>query len=223
MSNALVSVVIPVYNAEAFLAETLESVFAQDYEPFEVLVVNDGSSDRSGEIARSFPAVRYFEQENRGPSAARNLAVANAGGEFVAFVDSDDIVPPDKLTVQVGYLLEHPEVAVTLGRQHWMQEPPGVVRDPVWGDLDGIPLVSMVVRRRVLLEVGEFDEDQGGDMDFLVRLRAQGHTFVVLPEIVLERRYHGENLVAGRGLSPLPPISLKAKLDRERARRQQEA
>lgn len=219
MEGPLVSVVVPVYNGEEFLAEALQSVFAQDYEPIEVLVVNDGSKDRSGEIARSFDGVRYFEQENRGASAARNVAIAHARGEYVAFADADDVVPPDKLAVQVSYLIEHPEVAATLGRQHWMEAPPDAVRDPVWGDIDGIPLVSMVVRRAVLREVGELDEEQGGDMDFLVRLRAEGHSFVVLPEIVLHRRYHGGNLVAGRGLVPLPPASLKAKLDRERARR----
>lgn len=210
---------MPVYNGEDFLAEALESVLAQDYAPLEVLVVNDGSQDRSAEIARSFLGVVYLEQDHQGATAARNLAVANATGEYVAFVDSDDVIPPTKLSVQVGYLLKHAETACVLGRQHWMQEPPGAVRDQVWGDLDGIPLVSMVLRRSVLLEVGEFHEATQGDMDFLVRLRAQGHAMVVLPEIVLHRRYHGGNLFAGRGLSPILPGSLKAKLDRERARR----
>ena len=218
MSNPLVSVVIPVYNAEPFLRATLASVFAQDYEPFEVLVVDDGSSDASGEIARTFPGVRYFRQENRGPSAARNLGVANARGELVANVDADDIIPPHKLTVQVRYLLEHPEIACVLGRQEWIDPPDELARDPVWGDLDGIPLNSMVVRRSALLEVGEFDEEKGGDLDFLVRLRERGLRHAVIPEIVVYRRYHGDNLVAGRGLSPLPAISLKEKLDRERAR-----
>jgi glycosyltransferase involved in cell wall biosynthesis len=217
----LVSVVIPVYNAEAFLAEALDSVFAQEYAPLEVIVVDDGSSDRSGEIARSYTGVRLFEQTNQGASAARNRGIAHATGEYVAFVDADDVVPPTKLTLQVGYLVEHPDVACVLGRQRWMEEPPGLARDAVWGDPDGIPLMSMVLRRSVLLEVGEYDEEQGGDMDFLVRLRAQGFSFVVLPEFVLHRRYHGGNLVAGRGLSPLPPASLKAKLDLERAQRRE--
>jgi glycosyltransferase involved in cell wall biosynthesis len=219
MNGPLVSVIMPVYNAEAFVAEALESVFAQQYSPLEVLVVNDGSHDRSGEIARSFDDVRYLEQENRGASEARNHAIRHASGEYIAFVDADDIVPPSKLDTQVGYLIEHPDVAATLGRQHWLQEPPDLARDQVWGDPDGIPLVSMVVRRDVVLDVGSLDEKQGGDMDFLVRMRAAGHEFVVLPEIVLHRRYHGNNLVAGRNLVPLPPASLKAKLDRERARR----
>jgi glycosyltransferase involved in cell wall biosynthesis len=221
VNGPLVSVVMPVYNGEAFLGEALDSVFAQDYAPVEVIVVNDGSTDGSAAVAQSYPDVRYFEQANGGPSAARNHAISHATGDYVAFVDSDDVVPPTKLSIQVGYLEEHPDVACVLGRQHWMQEPPGVARDGVFGDPDGIPLVSMVVRRSILLSVGDLDEEQGGDMDFLVRLRADGHRHVVLPEIVLHRRYHGNNLVAGRGLSPLPPASLKAKLDRERALRRE--
>ena len=220
MTEPLVSVIMPVFNAEAFVAEALGSVLNQDYQPFEVLVVNDGSEDGSGAIVRSFDGVRYFEQENQGASSARNFAARHANGEFVAFVDADDVVPPDKLTVQVGYLLAHHEIAAVLGRQHWMQEPPGAVRDSVYGDLDGIPLLSMVVRREILEEVGEFGEAPHEDMDFLIRLRAAGHRYTVLPEIVLHRRYHGANLYAGQGLNPLRIGSLKAKLDAERARQQ---
>ena len=218
MSSPLVSIIMPVYNAEAFLRETLESIYAQTYEPFEVIAVDDGSTDSSVAILSSYPEVQVFQQANHGPSAARNRAIEYARGEFIAFVDSDDVIPANKLSLQVGYLLEHPEVAATLGRQEWMNPPPGLARDVVWGDLDGVPILSMVVRLAVLQDVGEMDEAKGGDLDFLVRLREQGHAFVVLPEIVLHRRYHGGNLVAGRGMSPLPAISLKEKLDRERAR-----
>jgi alpha-1,6-rhamnosyltransferase len=221
--DPLVSVIIPVYNAEAFLARALASVFAQDYEAFEVIVVDDGSTDGSGAVARADPRVRYLRQDNRGPSDARNAGARHAGGELLAYVDADDVVPPHKLRLQAGYLVEHPEVAAVFGRQEWVDPPAGLVRDAVWGDLDGIPLVSMVVRADVVRQVGPFDEERGGDMDFLVRLREHGFRFAVLPDIVLTRRYHGGNLVAGRGLSPLPPISLKEKLDRERARAQEQA
>src|SRR6185312_28777 len=98
----LVSVLIPVYNAEAFVAEALASVFAQDYEPFEVIVVDDGSTDGSAAVVQADPRVRYFRQENRGPSEARNLAARHARGELFAYVDADDIVPPHKLRVQAG-------------------------------------------------------------------------------------------------------------------------
>jgi len=219
VQGPLVSIVIPVYNAEAFIGEALDSVFAQDYEPYEVIAVDDGSSDNSAAIVRSYPDVRFFQQENSGASAARNVGIAAARGEFVAFVDADDVVPPNKLSLQVGYLLEHPDVVCVLGRQRWMTLPEGLAKDVVWGDPDGIPIMSMVMRTSVLRDVGEYDEDKGGDLDMLVRLRERGLEFVVLPDFVLDRRYHGGNLVAGRNLSPLPAISLKEKLDRERALR----
>ncbi len=119
MTGPLVTVVMAVYNAEAFLAEALDSVYAQDYEPFEVVLVDDGSTDGSAAIAQSYPGLRYLRQENGGPSAARNAAIAAARGELVAVADADDVQLPGRLSVQVGYLVEHPEVAVTLGRQIW--------------------------------------------------------------------------------------------------------
>jgi glycosyltransferase involved in cell wall biosynthesis len=218
VSRPLVSVVMAVYNAEAFLREALDSVFAQEYRPFEVILVDDGSTDGSGAIARSYPGLRYVRQENAGPSAARNAAIAEARGEIVAVADSDDVLLPGKLSVQVGYLIEHPEVTLTLGRQVWITPPPDAVPDRVWGDLDGVPLVSMVVRKQAVLEVGGYDPALRGpeDLDLLMRLRERGHRLAVLPEIVMRRRYHGRNLVAGQGRNPLPASLIKAKLDRAR-------
>jgi glycosyltransferase involved in cell wall biosynthesis len=220
MNGPLVSVIVPVYNRERFLRETLGSIFALDYEPFEVIVVDDGSADGSAAIAQSFPDVRYLRQENRGPAAARNAGIDASRGEFIAFVDSDDVVLPHKLSAQVGYLLEHPDLTATLGRQEWITPPPNAVPDLVWGDLDGITPISIVIRRAALIEVGCFDPSLRGpeDVDLLVRLREGGYRFLVLPDVVMRRRYHGENLVAGHREAPLPLELLKAKLDRDRAR-----
>lgn len=101
--NPLVSVVIPCYNAARTIAATLESVLAQSYRPIEVIVVDDGSSDRSVEIASSFaPAVTVVVQENGGPASARNEGIRRSRGEFIAFVDADDLWHPEKLTAQVA-------------------------------------------------------------------------------------------------------------------------
>jgi glycosyltransferase involved in cell wall biosynthesis len=225
MRGPLVSVIVPVYNREQFLRETLDSVFALEYEPFEVIVVDDGSTDGSAAIAESYPGVRCIRQENRGPGAARNAGIDVSQGEFVAFVDSDDVVLPHKLSAQVGYLLEHPDVTATLGRQEWITPPPDAVPDLVWGDLDGITPISVVIRRAALLEVGCFDPALRGpeDVDLLVRLREGGYRLLVIPEIVMRRRFHGGNLVAGRREAPLPLDLLKAKLDRDRARTEEES
>jgi glycosyltransferase involved in cell wall biosynthesis len=218
VTNPLVSVVTPVYNGEAFLRDALDSVFAQDYDPFEVIVVDDGSTDGSGAILRSYTAARCIHQENQGQSAAYNTGIEAARGELVALADQDDVQLPHRLSVQVAYLLEHPKVTLTLGRQRWITPPPNAVRDRVWGDLDGIPLASMVFRKQEILELGGFDVGlrTAEDTDLLVRLRERGRRFVVLPDVVVHRRYHGSNIDAGRRVTPMPASMIKAKLDRAR-------
>jgi glycosyltransferase involved in cell wall biosynthesis len=226
VSRPLVSVVIPVFNAEPFQREALDSVLAQDYEPFEVIVVDDGSTDGSGTIARSYPEVRYLRQENQGPAVARNAGIAAAQGEFLAFFDADDVMLPNKLSVQVGYLLEHPEATVTLAKQGSIGAPPEMTRETAWGDLPDVQPTSVVLRRSTILEIGGFDPavTPTDDLDLLIRLRERGHEIEVLPEIVMHRRYHGGNLVLGRGVDKgLPARLIKAKLDRERSAAEREA
>jgi glycosyltransferase involved in cell wall biosynthesis len=106
-----ISVVIPAYKAEAFIAETLRSVLAQTHPVHEILVVDDGSPDRSAEVAERFgPPVRVLRQPNAGVSTARNTALEVASGEAVAFLDADDLWEPRKLEMQCAYLAAHPDV-----------------------------------------------------------------------------------------------------------------
>lgn len=104
-----VSVIIPAYNAEAFIGRTLESVLAQTYENIEVLVVDDGSRDRTAEIVASFAQkdsrVILLKQQNAGVAAARNLAIEKSRGEYIAPLDADDIWYPSKLDKQVQCIL----------------------------------------------------------------------------------------------------------------------
>ena len=94
--HPLVSVIIPVHNGGRHLRAALESVFAQTYRPFEVIVVDDGSVDDGGVIAQSFPDVRYIHQGNQGVAAARNNGIEAAHGEFFAFLDQDDLWTAEK-------------------------------------------------------------------------------------------------------------------------------
>src|ERR1044072_7097933 len=110
----LVSVIIPVYNGARFLLAALESVFAQTYRPFEVIVVDDGSADDSGRIAQSFSGVHYIRQANQGVAAARNTGIEAARGEFYAFLDQDDLWTPEKLRLQIQHMLNHPDLGYTL-------------------------------------------------------------------------------------------------------------
>jgi glycosyltransferase involved in cell wall biosynthesis len=219
MSDPLVSVVIPVYNGQRFLREALECVFAQDFDDYEVIVVDDGSQDASAEIAGSFPGVHLIRQQNQGPAAARNTGLAAARGQLYANVDADDLLPSGKLTAQAGYLLEHPEVDAVMGRQQFIDPPPWLTRDPVYDELDGIPLTSLVIRTAVLRGLGGYDTSfrQGEDTDLLMRMRERGHEIVVLPDLVVYRRFHGDNLTAEE--IPVNPVlrSLRQKLVRQRA------
>ena len=224
MANALVSVLVASYNGERYLTDALESVYAQDYDPFEVVFVDDGSTDDTAEIARRFP-VRYFRQENAGLAAARNAAFAQAHGELVTFFDDDDVMPKSRLSAQAGYLASSPSVGCVLGRQEWIDAPDWLLRDPVFGDVAGIPFAAAMIRRDVLEQVGGFDGSfrYAEDRDLLIRLREAGVGIEVLPTVVLLRRYHGENMTAPVNRPTVHPLtrSLKGKLDRERARRRE--
>ena len=220
MPDPRVTVLVAAYNGERFLQETLESVFAQDFESFEVVFVDDGSEDRTGEIAQSFP-VRYVRQANQGLPAARNAGLALARGDLVAFLDDDDLLPPTKLSAQVRYLDEHPETGCVLGRQEWIfdgVEAPTLSRDPIFGELGGIQLVTAMIRRRVLEDLGGFDPSYryAEDRDLFIRMREHGVGIAVLPEVVLHKRLHGSNMTMDP--PPTHPMlrSLREKLERER-------
>ncbi len=222
MPRPVVTVVIAAYNGERFLREALDSLFAQDFESFETVFVDDGSEDRTSDIARSFP-VRYVHQENRGLPAARNAGLAVARGELVAFLDDDDVLPPTKLSVQAGYLLRHPATGCVLGRQEWIfedgVEPPRLKPDPIFGVPGGVQLVSAMIRREVLDDVGGFDPAfrYAEDRDLFVRLREHGVKIDVLPDVVLYKRLHGTNMTMNPPENHPLLRSLKQKLDRQRA------
>ena len=101
MALPLVSIITPVYNGEKYLLEAIESALAQTYKNFELLIVNDGSTDNSKSIISAYlsnPKIRYFEQQNAGVAAARNLALRYANGKYIGFLDQDDLWLPDKLS-----------------------------------------------------------------------------------------------------------------------------
>jgi alpha-1,6-rhamnosyltransferase len=215
----LVAAVMAVYNGEAFLEQALASLLAQDYPRVDAVVCDDGSTDATAEILASTPGIRVVRQENRGPAAARNAAIAASRGEFVAVFDADDLWPAERLSLQVAHLQAHPELGCVLGRQEWLNPPPWLTRDAVYGELDGIPANAGMVRRSVLDELGGFDPAfrAGGDTDLLVRMREHGIAWEVMPDVVLRRRFHGANLSAEHTASAWLIRSLRGKLARERA------
>jgi len=182
----LVSVVIPAYNAAKYLAESVASVLAQTYGPFEILVCDDGSTDGTAEVAKNFgPPVRYFRQENKGPAAARNLGLRNAAGKYIAFLDADDLWHPRKLELQIALMEAVPDVSLcgtskkpfkdgTVVTWDKAPEAPRPVRIP------GRTLIvnnrfntsTVIARASAVRETGEFDEEIFGpeDWDYWRRL-----------------------------------------------------
>src|SRR5215471_2204625 len=123
MSADLISCIIPAYNAERYLREAIDSVLAQTYRPIEVLVVDDGSTDQTGEIVESYGArVHYLRQTNAGPAAARNCGFIEARGDFVAFCDADDVWHTEKLERQWMHLHQRGELGycVTHCKNFWV-------------------------------------------------------------------------------------------------------
>lgn len=111
--NPLVSVIIPVYNGSRYIASAIESVFSQSYQNIEIIVVNDGSRDDTYEKIKPYlDRLKYIYQKNCGASAARNKGIMNSAGEYVAFLDHDDIWLPEKIKTQIKYMSEHPEIGM---------------------------------------------------------------------------------------------------------------
>ena len=223
----LVSVIIPVYNGARYLGEALESVFAQTYRPFEVIVVDDGSSDDSGKIAQSFSDVRYIHQANQGVAAARNNGIEAARGEFFAFIDQDDLWIPEKLRLQIAWLLNNPDLGYTLTQQRFFLDPGASL--PAWFRKElldsvhtGWVLGTLVVQRAAFDNVGNFATGYtaASDGDWFFRAKAAGVSMEVVPELLLLKRIHGANESAHAKdvLSELRKV-VKSSLDRQRSAR----
>jgi glycosyltransferase involved in cell wall biosynthesis len=196
----LASCIIPVYNGERYLAAALESVFRQDYRPFEVIVVDDGSTDSSACIARSYTKAHYIYQSNQGVTAARNAGISASRGKFIAFLDQDDLWTPVKLSIQIAYLLRHPDIGYVLAKQRLFLEP-GTAK-PAWlrrdlleNDHVGYLPGTLVTRRSIIEQIGAFDPTYriGSDTDWLAHARDAGIPMAIIPEVLLLRRIHHSN------------------------------
>lgn len=199
-TTPLVSVVVPVYEGERYLAQCLDSLVAQDHPAMEVLVVDDGSTDGSAAIAERYPQVRLLRREHEGLGATRNAGVAAATADLIAFCDADDWWKPNKASVQVAYLGFHPRVDIVLCRQdtHFetgVRRPDWLIPDQRYGDLDGVSATSGLFRRPVFEQLRyRTDMATGSDFNLLVQARAAGFAIEVLDESLRVRRIHGDSM-----------------------------
>lgn len=200
-SQLFVSVIVPVYNCERYLAEAIGSVIGQAYRPIEVIVVDDGSTDGSAALVKSLDVtIRYIYQQNRGPAAARNTGLAMARGDVIAFLDADDYWPENRLSHQVALLKESPSLEIIVGLiQRIKLRRRGGYKSLFEKWLDPFFAVSLgaaVFRRNVFEKVGLFDETlyYGEDVDWFMRAREQNVSMTVIEHVVLLYRMHESNM-----------------------------
>ena len=220
----LVSVVIPVFNGERFLREAVQSVLDQKYSPIEIIIVDDGSTDGTATVARSFgETVRYLDQENQGPAAARNRGIEHAQGSLIAFADADDLWPSEKLELQLPYLINDPAIEIVMGRIQQVRLSKTVngktqaeeFAEPAFS----VNLGSAIIRKSVFERVGLFDETMrySEDVDWFMRAREAGAAIVTIDAVTLLYRQHEENMTRGKSMSELNVLKvLKRSLDRRR-------
>jgi len=222
----LISVMIPVYNGEAYLGEAIDSVLAQSYRPIEVIVVDDGSDDASGEVAcRYGDAVRYQRQPRAGNGAARNRAVALATGDLFTFLDADDRLVPGALERLADVLRVDPSLQAVYGHVREFVSPDldadalARLRPPI-DRIAGCLPTNMLMRRQAFLRVGEFSTGLrvGVTVDWSARAKELGMATTVLDDVLFERRLHASN----NGIREREHHShylhvVKAALDRRRA------
>jgi len=221
----VVSAIIPTRNGERFLADAIESVLAQGYDPLELIVVDDGSTDGTAGVVGSYVSVRYVPQEHGGIGAARNRGVAEARGSLIAFLDSDDVWEEGKLRIQVGALERTASLSGVFGHVTEFLDPAlasgaATAHRPPRQRFPGILPGTLLIRRQAYESVGDFGTEWrvGEWLDWYARAVEGGSRFEVIPEVVLRRRLHDGNQGIREKDSRLQYVqALKASLDRRRA------
>lgn len=196
----MISVIVPVLNAQAYVGEALDSILAQQIPALELLVVDGGSTDGSCEVVARVAGVQSIRQQQPGLAAARNEGLAQAGGDFVAFLDADDCWAPGKLALQMAFLAEHPSAMGVVG--HFVRFaggdplPPGYRAEQMGRAEPGFTPGALLARRSAFVEAGNFDPalQIGCDSDWFLRARDLGLEIALLPQVVLHKRIHAANL-----------------------------
>lgn len=222
----LISVIIPVYNAGRYLVEAIESVLAQTRPPDEIIVVDDGSTDESPRIVQNFTKpVLYRHQSHNGAGPARNLGVAQAKGEWLAFLDADDLWLPDKLARQIALVKSEPDLEMVFGGVEQFVSPD--LDEAKCACLRGMPpdvkvyltAGTLLIRRAAFERVGYFSTALriGEFIDWYARAKELKLKSGMVHAVVMRRRIHANNLMRRKdNISRDYALILKATLDRRR-------
>jgi glycosyltransferase involved in cell wall biosynthesis len=222
-NRPLVSVIIPTYNRGWILTEAIDSVLAQDYKDYELIVVDDGSTDNTREILDTYGRdIVVLRQTNKGVSAARNRGIAQAGGQLVAFLDSDDIWQPRKLSRQVDFFKLNPDAVINQTEEIWIRNgvrvnPKDRHRKPsgmIFERSLGLCLVSpsaVMIQKTLFDAVGVFDENLPAceDYDLWLRISCRYPVHLIDTPLIIKRGGHGDQLSNAAGLDRFRIRSLK--------------
>ena len=218
MGRPLISCIVPVFNGEGFLAETLDSILAQTYRPLDIIVVDDGSTDGTAAVARRYgQSIRYLFRENGGEAAARNDGIEAAHGGLVAFLDADDLWHPEKLARQINRLAERPglDLCFTSFQNFWIPELAEEERryqnSPLARPQSAWSTSTLLARRGVFHKNGNFPAAAGltpgsESMVWFLRALEAGAVVEVLPEVLMYRRMHTANVSRTQPVETFIPI-----------------
>ncbi len=195
-----VAVVITAYNSEKYLAKAIKSALSQSYKDLkEIIVIDDGSTDSTAEIASSYKEVKLVQQKNQGPSSARNLGIKESSSDLISFLDADDYWHKDKIAKQVELFKKNTELGFCLTFMKVFSDSDSLdeKHKKQVGKVEPCPLPSsLMVKRKVFNEIGLFDLalNQSEDTDWLLRAIDSGIELAHVKEPLVYRRLHEENL-----------------------------
>ncbi len=214
LSKDLVSVIIPTFNRLSFLQKAVDSVLKQTYRPMEVIIIDDGSEDSSYEMLKPFLTTcseniscRYFYQRNNGVSSARNLGLKQALGEYISFLDSDDLWDSRKIEIQMGFMTSQSEYQVCYTDEIWIRKGVRVNPKNIHQKYSGniythcLPLCiispsSILMKRDIIDRIGLFDEDLPAceDYDYWLRLSSQYSIYFIKEKLITKQGGHKDQL-----------------------------
>jgi len=217
MKPPLISCIVPVFNGERYLGETLDSILAQTYRPLEIIVIDDGSTDGTRAVANRYgSSIRYLCQANAGEAAARDHGLKVAQGELIAFLDADDLWHPQKLTLQSARLCERPEIDLcfTHFRNFWVpelaEEEHRFQTHPLSRLQSGWSISTLLAHRTTFEKFGNFGDTDCGlrteSMIWYLRVAERRGVIEVLPEVLMYRRLHASNVSRNVSLEPFLSI-----------------
>ena len=223
--NPLISCIMPTRNGERFIKAALESVLAQTWRPLEIIVVDDGSTDRTAEIAAGLGTpVKVVSHPVANPVLARNHGMQLAAGEFFCFLDHDDLYAPDKLDLQMTAFAQSPELDVCVGMvQRFRDASPAEEMPNLGAPVAAYLTIAMLARRRAFERVGPLNpiHFHSDSAEWFLRARAQGISVRLLPQTLVYHREHGSNRSVAYGDRSRGEFLrlIKSKLNAERDRR----